>query len=877
MDDSREYDLSYAAVLLWQSNEKQAADAELSYGLKGKLYLSKSGWLMLQVPNALARGAFDALGEPGCELPPGDGDGPFNAHISVARPEEIERIGGADRITERGHDFSYTLGPVREVEPAGWSEMSKVWFIEIRSPELEQLRKSYGLSGKPNEDRFNFHVSFAVRRKNVTRSSETTKQLIPISDVVHKPQQFFKDKYHTKTAAAPAFDAWYADRAKKLGLNPNPDAPEHFYDYRAAYDAGAEPDASGHWPSKFKREGHPNLIVDGRDTRTGEPARRSAVIIKGNPARTQPEAYGGLYEALAKKLKAAGYDITFDAGAPHTVPPKADVWIGHSRGADRLRFAGEEKVPLAIAIGSHQKGAINHPGDVVDIAPDAYDKLPLATRRAHNTLHPKQWEQLAQRLQQPTVGDEMLKTAARLPPWVRSAGSGLSRGMAAAGRTMGQGAITIGRAGNRTARYLARVPADESYWSRPVVHPWRTATLHGIPGMPWANRAGLATGVGMLGYGGVKGYNAMNAELEGAAKDMGQHFTDLNAKEIERAAPGIARRALWHAWKPNMFGLRSGETQADRTQRQAVRATSLRALGEGLSTQHRGATSAAIHARNPLTAALTQAQEYGSQALLNAAGPSYKAPWVQVGLMHGSEIPDMPLAQDIVRAGRGQVHLTRDQARRLAAQKQQEAQQRVMQKQQEAIRGLLGNIGSFWPRAQPAAPAAPAREKAGALTMGDHLLKQAAELTALKQIKEHSDRGQYTAKHHALRKLLTEEPQDWDVEEAGKKHRGVRHRKTGFRYHMPSTAIPTVKQANSFYLDAVNQVPLNLTDPVGTLTAIKARGDRGIRETQNTDNLQLEIASRGNPLARTQRLQALLSGRRKPLVHHPLDRVLSQV
>ena len=68
------------------------------------------------------------------------------------------------------------------------------------------------------------------------------------------------------------FRKWYAERAKKWGLSPDPDDPKHFYDYRAAFENGAEPDPKdGHWPSEYKLEGHPNLIVDGKDTRTGEP------------------------------------------------------------------------------------------------------------------------------------------------------------------------------------------------------------------------------------------------------------------------------------------------------------------------------------------------------------------------------------------------------------------------------------------------------------------------------------------------------------------------------------------------------------------------------------------------------------------------------
>ena len=42
-----------------------------------------------------------------------------------------------------------------------------------------------------------------------------------------------------------------------------------FYDYEAAKKAGVTgPDKTGHWPSEFKKEGHPNLIIDGLDTRS---------------------------------------------------------------------------------------------------------------------------------------------------------------------------------------------------------------------------------------------------------------------------------------------------------------------------------------------------------------------------------------------------------------------------------------------------------------------------------------------------------------------------------------------------------------------------------------------------------------------------------
>jgi len=68
------------------------------------------------------------------------------------------------------------------------------------------------------------------------------------------------------------FKSWYKGWSDKLKLDPNPDDPRHFYDYRAAYKSGAEPtpESGWHWPSQFKRDNHPNRIVDGVDTKTGE-------------------------------------------------------------------------------------------------------------------------------------------------------------------------------------------------------------------------------------------------------------------------------------------------------------------------------------------------------------------------------------------------------------------------------------------------------------------------------------------------------------------------------------------------------------------------------------------------------------------------------
>lgn len=170
MTDQEAYDAGEAHAHLI----KVGGDASTAFSMSGELYLSKSGWLLLDVPNALVRGAFQAMHEPGAELPP-QHNGILNAHCTVMRPEELERIGGADKVTERGKRFAYTLGPLKEVVPDGWADMAKCWFAEINSPELKTLRKSYGLSPLPKNNKHEFHITVAVKRKHVLKANDVSK------------------------------------------------------------------------------------------------------------------------------------------------------------------------------------------------------------------------------------------------------------------------------------------------------------------------------------------------------------------------------------------------------------------------------------------------------------------------------------------------------------------------------------------------------------------------------------------------------------------------------------------------------------------------------------------------------------------------------
>ena len=149
------------------------ASPELTYNLFGTLYLSKTGFLLLTVPNPFVRGLFSAMNEPGIELPPSP-NGQLEAHITVMTPNDVALAGGPDAISERGKQFKYTLGRIYTVEPDGWEDIAKVWYVRVHSQDLQTLRRSYGLTSMPHGDR-DFHITIAVRRKRVLGRNTTSK------------------------------------------------------------------------------------------------------------------------------------------------------------------------------------------------------------------------------------------------------------------------------------------------------------------------------------------------------------------------------------------------------------------------------------------------------------------------------------------------------------------------------------------------------------------------------------------------------------------------------------------------------------------------------------------------------------------------------
>jgi len=152
----------------------KSAETRNSVKLSGLLQMLSSGVLIIAVPTSLVRGVFDALHAPGICLPSSIDGGAVRAGIIVMTPEEVTSVGGPAKITERGKPYSYNLGQLVEVPAKNWPGVSTCWHLEIKSQELEQLRRSYGLPSKlaPNTE---FSIVVACRKTGVLTANSKSK------------------------------------------------------------------------------------------------------------------------------------------------------------------------------------------------------------------------------------------------------------------------------------------------------------------------------------------------------------------------------------------------------------------------------------------------------------------------------------------------------------------------------------------------------------------------------------------------------------------------------------------------------------------------------------------------------------------------------
>lgn len=142
--------------------------------LSGLLQATRGNYLIVAVPTGLVRGVFDALHLPGLSLPSAIDGESLRAGIVVMTPAELERVGGIAKINERGRVYPYSLGELQEVAAKDWPGVAACWHLRVRSPELGELRRTYGLPTKV-EGESDFSIVVACRKTGVLVANATSK------------------------------------------------------------------------------------------------------------------------------------------------------------------------------------------------------------------------------------------------------------------------------------------------------------------------------------------------------------------------------------------------------------------------------------------------------------------------------------------------------------------------------------------------------------------------------------------------------------------------------------------------------------------------------------------------------------------------------
>lgn len=258
----------------------------------------------------------------------------------------------------------------------------------------------------------------------------------------------------SKAAVGPdeaEFQKWYGWRSNQFGLDLNPDAPEHQYDYRAAFRSGADVDPrTGHWPSQFKTADHPNRFIDGVDTITGQMAPPDAEAIlpgtpgtpstpgtPGTPAQTSTwQSSPTMSEALARlqgmggapASRALALQYLLKAGLPSTeeVPRATERQIELAQAADQQRALDAETrarrgpvyaAALAPGAGPEALGAAATEG-MGGIHPATQaEQLQMQEIKRRRDLGTSLAQQLRAQAQGATAAGPEIPGAAGLPPF----------------------------------------------------------------------------------------------------------------------------------------------------------------------------------------------------------------------------------------------------------------------------------------------------------------------------------------------------------------------------------------------------------------------------------------------------------------------------
>lgn len=149
---------------------------------------TKKPWIYMRVHPGLAEAAWEAMEEQDIEGAQPHFDKP---HITVATHDEtkafIAKYGEKKwkQACGNGRRIQFSLqNALVDLTPDGWSNMDRVWFLEVRSPQLRAFRKSLDLPELPvgSSGEHPFHITIATKPKSgrghstLDSSFDTTKK-----------------------------------------------------------------------------------------------------------------------------------------------------------------------------------------------------------------------------------------------------------------------------------------------------------------------------------------------------------------------------------------------------------------------------------------------------------------------------------------------------------------------------------------------------------------------------------------------------------------------------------------------------------------------------------------------------------------------------
>ncbi|HSX11384.1 MAG TPA: hypothetical protein VLF94_06700 [Chlamydiales bacterium] len=124
---------------------------------------NSSGFVYVDVDDGYIHELIPFIQEEGFEEPPYFGRSDLvGAHITVIYPEEMKKY-NIQSIKECGTSIQFTPRACQVVHPPRQKETDGVYFIVVDAPQLDDLRKQYGL---PKRE-YDFHITIGVKPKAI--------------------------------------------------------------------------------------------------------------------------------------------------------------------------------------------------------------------------------------------------------------------------------------------------------------------------------------------------------------------------------------------------------------------------------------------------------------------------------------------------------------------------------------------------------------------------------------------------------------------------------------------------------------------------------------------------------------------------------------